>query len=253
MGTYVQISRDEIENWMDSIRLHSKWYLQEGRAGIYLLPLSDVVGVKLSSTIGTKDDAMGRGQASMQLSLISLITKQILNKKAQGQSHFNRTLNWRNTWGQGIDRMKDAYMKSQGFYDAIAVIKDREEYKNDLLKKITGYAGWESHDILSDFHKKVLTGGVLTAKQIDLLDNIVAKKPEPVSNGNEELLNRLRVLYSQARQDQDTWLMNFVESVGKQIKSGRPLSPKQQDIVDKGFMRYMLWNIKKAMQKHHEI
>jgi hypothetical protein len=250
MGTYVQISRDELENWLDSIRLHSKWYLQEGRAGIYLLPLSEVVGVKLSSTIGTKDDAMGRGQASMQLSLISLVTKQILNKKAQGQSHFNRTLNWRNTWDQGIDRMRDAYMKSQGFYDAIAVIQDREEYKNDLLQKIQSYSGWESNEVLADFHKKVLTGGVLTAKQIGLLESIVAKETKALSHIDEDLLNKLRLLYSKARQDQNTWLTDFVESVGKQVKSGRPLSIKQQDIVDKGFMRYKLGAIKDMMKRN---
>lgn len=240
--TYVQISRDELEEWLDDIRLHAKWHLQPGKVGTYVLPLSDTVAIKLSSTIGSSDDAMGRGQASMQLALISTVTGQVINKKAQGQTHFARTTNWRKNWLEGIERMRDAYMKSQGFYDALAGIKDRDRYKDDILKAIESVPDWRNHHILSDFHTRVENDGILTTKQRDLLDRTVneatSKPAESTSRPEDPLLPVLRTLWVKARASNDEWLMEFTKSVGEQVKRGRPLSDKQQAIVDKNRARY---------------
>ena len=247
---YVQISRAELEEWLDTLHLHKKWSIKQGTSGIYLLPLSDVAAVKLSSTVGSADDAMGRGQASMQLSLISLVTGQVLNKKAQGQSHFARTTNWRITWKTGIERFREAYHKSQGFYDAIAVIKDREAYKKDILSRIEALPNWQSRDILGDFHARVLQGGVLTPKQLELLDKILASpapephKPPPAPPSapqapvvDEAFIERVRALYVHARDRGDNWLMGFAESIGKQLKAGRPLTPRQEEVLNQNLSR----------------
>lgn len=250
-GTYIQISRDDLETWLDTIHLHEKWYLQPNKAGVYILPLSEGVGVKLSSTIGTRDDAMGRGQASMQLALISRITGQVLNKKAQGQSHFARTTNWQKNWRDGIDRMRDAYIKAQGFYDALALIEDREAYKTDVTDKIEGHEGWQNHPVLVDLHNRVERGGILTTAQNTLLNKILAgddgrstRNPAP-PNGHgtgplpdETLLERMRALYRAAQNRNDAWLMDFLKSVSQVVKAGRALSPKQQEVLDKNFSRY---------------
>ena len=239
MGTYVRVTRDELEDWFDTLpNMRGKWKLKPGRAGVYLLPLSDTVAVSFSSTIGTKDDAMGRGKASMKLSLVSLVTGQVLNKKAMGQSHFNRTTNWRTTWVKGFDRMKDAYLKAKSFYDTIATITDRGVYRDDLLSKIEAVPGWEKDSLLSEFHTKVDKGGILTVKQVALIDR---KEKAPARSQNtvdKGYLDKLRRLWVLAKKAGDQWTMDFIESIGKQLKAGRTLSPKQQQIVDDKLHRY---------------
>lgn len=253
-STYVQISRDELEDWLSSLGpfLHKKWMRAPNRAGVYLLPLSDTVAIKLSSTIGTSDDAMGRGQASMQLSLVSLSTGQTLNKKAQGQSHFARTLNWQKNWKDGLARMKEAYQKSAGFYDALATIENRDEYKADLLGKIESVANWRNHNILSDFHTSLTRGSILTLKQESLLQSLVerereaeAAQPNPSVSpaGEDPMIPVLRDMYVEARKDNDGWLMDFTKSVADQLKRGRPLSEKQQVIIDKNRAKYRLASV----------
>lgn len=328
-ATYVQISRDELESWLDSLRLPMRWKRQENRAGIYLLPLSSVVAIKLSSTVGSRDDALGAGKASMQLSLISTVTGQTLNKKAQGQSHFKRTTNWKTTWADGIKRMRAAYMKAQGFYDAIAVIEDRDQYKQDTLVKIEGIPNWQQNSMLSDFHFSVEKGGILTEKQMGALENAARRSesaptraPAPRGNnvwtltggasGEEEmtfiverngvtllvnpatadgvpvseskitfeeaadiwigatesrdwypgyarndpppflqneaskpvvdevLIERVRNLYRQAYKLGDQFLLDFATNIGKALKDGRPLSPKQTAFMEKSLAKYRL-------------
>jgi hypothetical protein len=186
---------------------------------------------------------MGRGWASMQLALISLVTKQVLNKKAQGQDHFKRTLNWRKTWKDGVERFREAYTKSQGFYEAIAIIEDRAKYQRDILKRIEAFPGWESRDLLADFHNRVQKGGILTSKQMELLDKLLSggvgrrEAPSHVVV-DEALLNRLRTLYVAARQKNDRWLMGFTTSIAETLKTGRPLTQQQQEALNQGFSRY---------------
>jgi len=251
---YVQISRDQLEDWLNGLRW--QWSRKEGRAGIYFLHFSDVVGVKLSSTIGSRDDAMGRGQASMNLELVSLVTGHVLNRKARDRKYFQRTKGWMTTWAKGLEHWEGVFKKSQGFYDAIAVIKDREQYKADLLTKIENTQGWEDHDVLRDFHSRVEGGSVLTAKQLAFLERLtsgggqpqqapesgaedgpVPDKPDPEV---ERKLAKLRDLYRAAKGAGDDWTMNFAVSVAKQLKTRGSLSPRQDEIIYDKLERYRL-------------
>jgi len=246
MTTWVPITRDDLETWMDGLPLDGKWRFQTGRAGVYLLPLSDKVAVKLSSTIGSSDDAMGRGEASMNLALVSIVTGQVLNKKAMGQSRFHRTTNWRRTWRDGFDRMADAYLKSQGFYDAIASIGDRDKWKRDTLADIEAVPNWQEKSVLHDFHRRVTEGGVLTILQQALLKKLLddsrrsLNPPSPPGADAElpELLDRLRALWKKAKDSGDAWLMQFAANIGNIVKAGRPLSPRQKEIMEKNFARH---------------
>lgn len=247
MGTYVQISRDDLEGWLDTLRLHGKWHRVTNKAGIYLLPLADSVAVKLSSTIGTSDDAMGRGQASMQLALVSLVTGQVLNKKAQGQNHFARTTNWKKNWAEGVERMRDAYKKSQGFYDALALIENRDKYKSDLLERIESNPEWRNNNVLVDFHDRVLQGGILTGKQVELLERLTKVRPAPApvhvkeeAPRDEGLYQRTRALYQEAHRNRDTWLEEFLRSVGPKLRDGIALSPRQLSVLEQNLGKYKL-------------
>jgi hypothetical protein len=192
----------------------------------------------------------------MQLSLISIVTGKVLNKKAQGQSHFKRTTNWKATWVKGIKRIEDAYKKSQGFYDALALIEDRDQYKAEIIREIEAIDGWEQNSMLSDFHGNVSRGGILTTKQRAALLRAAEKSaqrgppieereeeerpPPPKPEVDDKLIQQVRDLYKAAHRSRDQWLLKFTESIGKRLKAGQPLSPKQQETLDKNLKRYRL-------------
>ena len=196
-ATYVQISREELEGWLNS--LSWKWSRVQGKAGIYLIHIGKYVSVKLSSTIGTQDEAMGRGRASMSLSLVSTpYPRVVLNRRAKDRKHFKRTTNWKRTWVAGISHWEGVYKKSPEFYDTIAQIEDRRQYKADMLKRIESKPDWNSEATLSDFHQKLESNGVLMPRQTALMDRLLGQKGSPApstpaapSGGDSWVLNEM--------------------------------------------------------------
>lgn len=258
-STYVQISREELENWLDHIGFRGKWSRDPRFAGIYLLELSDGAAIKLSSTIGSKDDAMGRGQASMQLALVSRKNGRVLNKKAQGQSHFARTKGWIKNWANGIDTMKRAYQSASDFYDVLAEIGDRQKYQQDMLKMIEDIPGWSSINFFVSLHHKVERGGVIMPNEVKEIQQGLAtsaarpdpQKTPPTSSDEpttviqerqqaqmfaDKQLQAIRGLWlrvsREAAPDERSeknkqWVLNFTQSIGNQLKAGRHMSPAQ--------------------------
>jgi len=239
--SFVEITREDLEAWLNTLPLKGKWKLKTGRVSIYLLPISKSVGISLSSTIGSKDTGMGRGKASMNLALVSLITGKVLNKKAMGQSYFKRTTNWKKTWKIGFDRMVAAYKKSQGFYDALAEIDDRDKYREDILDRIVAFEGWESDNTLSDFYSRVQRGGVLTMKQLALLESTLkhdAKSSPAKPVIDQKMVERLRLLWTVAKKKGDPWLMDFAQSIGERLKKGLELSSKQEAALERNLRQH---------------
>jgi hypothetical protein len=243
-STYAAITRDEFEDWLNSLGFRGKWRLKPGRGGVYQVRLSDNVALEINSTTGSADEVMGVGQASMSVKLVSTLNGRTLNRKAQGQSHFARTVNWRKNWAVGVDRMRDAYMKAKDFYDNIARIEDLEAYKRDTLAAIeAANPNWRADQFLSDLHDKVEKGGVLTGKQEAALQRPKPPAPTkapvaPEGRGGDPRLPMLRDLYVRARSRGDEWSMEFTKSVAEQIKAGRTLSPKQEAALDRLGDRY---------------
>jgi len=172
---YVDISRQELEDWLDS--LSQKWTRDLRTSGIYFIHFSDVVAVKLSSSQTSSYGSMGYAEGSMKLSLVSLVTKQLLNKKDADRSHFKRTTNWKKTWKEGVDHWESVYKQAKGFYDRIAVIEDRDEYKKDLLRKIESVFGWEKISILFQLHEKLTNNNILSSAQEEAINKFVKNKP----------------------------------------------------------------------------
>lgn len=194
MASYVDITRDEFEGWLNSTKFRGKWSQKKGTAGIFVLPLSETVAIELSSSLSGKGETMGHGEASMSMKLVSLITGQTLNKVAQGQNHWKRTINWAKNLEVGLDRMEDAYRKSSAFYDAIAAIKDRTEYKQTNMAKIEAVTGWEKNPFLHDLHERLDRDGILTGKQLEALDRATSRTTQAgraLSPRQGEILDRL--------------------------------------------------------------
>jgi len=261
-GTFVMISREELEEWLNSIGFAGNWDRDTRYQGIYLLKLSPTVAVKLSSTIGSKDDVMGKGRAAMQLSLVSTVTGRTLNKKAQGQDHFKRTSGWKKTWATGIDTMKKAYLSSADFYDAISVIPDRDAYRTDLLQRIEAIPGWDNDGELISISRKVDRGGVLMKGELQAIED-AEKRPKPkapdpqrIEPGNapgegvtyrspevmkDLRLDALRKLWVMAKRSNDEWTMNFAQDMAtKWIDPGRRLSGPQLRVIGDKLHQYRI-------------
>lgn len=263
--TYVQISREQLEDWLDRNYRSSGWSRAGTTAGVYLIHLSPAVAVKLSSSIGTADLAMSVGAASMQLSLVSRINGKTLNKKAQDRSHFKRTKGWERTWAEGVATMKDAYQGAADFYDALAAIDNRETYRDDLLARIQEVPGWNSDHMLTRMYRKVDGGGILTVRDLEdleerektsvspakapapgqpdeyraeALQDAPASAPPPAAKDPPQVV-AARFLWSAARRKNDEWTMNFVASVARDVlKAGRRLSIAQRDTLVKKLDQY---------------
>ena len=262
--TYVKITREEFEAWLNTTQFAGKFFVKRGTVGVYVCPLTENCAIEISSTVGSEDAVMNKGDASIQMRLVSLKTNRVLNKKAQGQSHFKRTVNWRTTLKSALENFVSVYHKSATFYETIASITDREKYEKDIIDKVKSFPNWEQDSYLSRIHKKISEEhGIMTLPEIEALNkyrgkhehnNLPPKENEPVKpvppvavrpNApalDEQFLNKMRELYKHALKNNDKWLVDFITSVGKQYKERGTISDKQREVVDKGFKRYMIAN-----------
>ena len=244
-STYVEITREDFEDWLDSLRL-GVWKVHPQYKSVYTIALSPSVGVSISSTVGSRDKAMGTGRASGSMKMVSLVTGQVLNKKAMGQSHFARTTNWRINWKKGLDRIIDAYKKSKDFYEAIAKIDDRQAYRAEIMTAIEAVPNWEDNNLLSDFHGRVRNNGILTDSQRTDLDKEIRKAltaPAPSKGSGlskEDRLQLLRDLWVAANRKGDNWVMDFSKSLADRLNSGRDLTERQKEVLFDNLAKYGL-------------
>lgn len=282
-ATFVQIDRDDIESWLDEVRrefsIIKKWSRKGTTAGVYYLHLSDNVAVRVSTTVGSKDEARGVGKASMQAALASLVTHKPLNKKAMGASHAKRTTNWRTTWKKYVKNFVDVYLKSSAFYERIADPEAAERAQQKLLDRIEEIPNWSNNHLLRSFHEQVEQRGSLSDKQMRILDGMKDKAkaddtplpedaervrqryqdaprggPEPrpeqtFRNPNHaripeatrpQLVERARRLYVEARNRNDRWLMEFLANVGKRLADNTGITEPQLRALEKNLRKYRL-------------
>jgi len=235
VATYVPITREDFETWLDS--LGHRWRRAPGKEGVYLVELSPEVAVHVSSSVGSQDVAMGRARGAMYMRLVSTKTGRTLNKKDVGQSKFYRTEGWRDTLRKAFDRLRQAYMKAKGFYDKLATV-DPDEYRADTLALLESVPGWESDALLRDFHERVDRGGILSTKQEQLIHDAKAKAGRGEADAG--ILDRMRHLWSAAKHRGDTWTMDFVKSLAEQTKARRSLSPRQQTVLSEKLTQYRI-------------
>lgn len=225
MATYVDISREDFEQWLDS--LPHRWERKPHTAGVYWLRVSPSVAIEVHSSLTGRDKSVGYADASMKMLLASTVTGQVLNRKDQGQSHFKRTSGWRESLRKGVERMLDAYNRSAAFYDEVATIADRQAYTQEWLTRITQIPGWEHDNLLSSFHDRLKGGGLLSVKQRSIIEQALDRKPAV----DDRLLNRLRQLWRNLAGQPRA--QDIAASMGQQVKAGKSLSLKQMELVEK--------------------
>lgn len=126
MSRYVAITRQEFESFLKTIR--KPFSLKQGTKGVYVVQLSDNVGLAINSTIGSV--VKGKAQASIQLSFVSLhqdkyhrviygykkIMQRVVKKK-----YLQRSINWRKTLKDAVDKCIAFYQSSSQFLERIAL------------------------------------------------------------------------------------------------------------------------------------
>lgn len=247
MSTYTQLTREDFEDWIRSLGFRNgQWEIKPGTGGIYWLFLSPTVAISINSTTGTQSQVRSRGKASMSLKLVSRITGRTLNKKAQGQSHFARTINWRKNWAKGVNRMRETYDRAKGFYDSIARIENREEYVADWIEKIEAVPSWNNNDFIVSMYDRLSGGRVLTERQEAALEAALQRlapqeqeEEQAPAGASEEFLEALREIYRRARNQNDQRTVRFIGSVGQQARD-RDLSDNQMRIVERIADDYMV-------------
>jgi hypothetical protein len=216
---YVNITRSDLESWLSSN--FNSWGRVAGKAGVYLIHLSDSVAVKLSSTQSKKDKAMGRGQASMNLALVSRVDGSLLNRKARDRKYFQRTTNWRTTWKKGVNHWIKTYQDKASFYEKIA---DRDGYKAKWISMIDSlpYGGSDNEIIKS--RDTLEGGGVLWESQEKYILNSIKSNQNPTNLLNVE---KLRELYRRARAEGNREDMDTIKELG--LKTNQGVKPTRQE------------------------
>lgn len=195
-STYVEFDRASFEKWINT---HGYEVKRKGAtSGVYQMILTPSIAIEVSSSLGGDDKVVDKGEGSMQMRLVSTVTGATLNKKAQEVTRFNRTKNWRITLTDAVRRFVNVYEKSKPFYDAVAVIEDRVEYRESRIEYIEGIPGWENNNFLSNSMSILRENGVLTTKQEDILRKI---KTESLQDMHPLVIARALYLISKKNGD----------------------------------------------------
>ena len=220
---YVNITRHELEEWLDSN--FGSWSRVVGKAGVYLIELSDRVAVKLSSTQKDSGGAVSKGNASMNLSLVSRVDGKLLNRKARDRRYFQRTTNWKKTWKKGVDHWISIYEDKDEFYEKIA---DRQGYKTKWLGMIDSLPNGGSDREIIKSRDTLEGGGVLWANQERyILEAVKANRTQSTTPSNTLDVSKLRDLYRKARSEGNRDDMDIIKDLGLKARDG--IAPSRQE------------------------
>jgi len=233
-ATYTKITRPEFEAWLFNICPAAS--RQEGKQGVYLLPVSEHVWLRMSTSIGSSGEVVGNGNGACHMALIGRGNGQVLNRKATGQVRFNRTTGWRTNWARGIDSLFVAFDQHPDFYNRIGA-ETHIEFATRVLDDMDGLEG----AIFQSFRHSLARGFWLTGPQLEVIrkakEEREMRKPTPK---NPELLGAVQALKSEAEANNDAWLVEFSTNIERLVKFGQNLSIKQAKCLDRNFARYSI-------------
>lgn len=234
---YVNISRGQLESWLTSN--FGSWSRVAGRAGVYLIHLSDRVAVKLSSTQKDTGGSVARGGASMNLSLVSRVDESLLNRKSRDRKYFQRTTNWARTWKKGVDYWISIYEDKDEFYEKIA---DRAGYKAKWLGMIDSLPNGGSDRQIIKSRDTLEGGSVLWDNQERyILEAVKANRTRtPATPSNALDVEKLRDLYRKARSEGNREDMETIKDLGLKARDGIAPSAQEQRIYNSLRLQYQL-------------
>lgn len=267
---YVAITRQEFEQFLKSIR--KPFSLKSGTKGIYVIQLSDNVGLAVNSTIG--DEVRGLGKASIKLNFVSLHSQKFhkviygykkIMARVVKKKYLQRSTNWRNTLKDAIDKCIAYYNQGSSWFEKIALPDDMQQQPQQpvvdtqLLVRIESIPNWDKDQYLSSFHDQVSKGRTLSQKQLAIIqrqeqfatrnqqqtqapqfpnapsDMLVQPSAEPPNQNGRYRKNllALRDLYvALERKGASQENLEEIGEIGKSFKSKGSLSRSEIEILD---------------------
>lgn len=225
--TYVDISTQEFTNWVESYAQSTPavkgWSKKEATKGIFLLYLSDIVAVKISSSLGDSQ-TKGYAKAAIHAVLYSRETGRVLNKSAAKQSRVNRTTNWSKNLAKVCDLLIAAYQKSSKFYEIIGSDEGLSSYLDKWHNLLISIPNWASNPFLMSIHDQLTQNRVLSDKQ----EASVLKESEKTSQSPESPKNKEQIDWGAYIETAPNFEKNkFLADLLSKVNQGRPLSPMQ--------------------------
>lgn len=223
MSRYVAIKREDFENFLRKFPF--PFELKQGRRGVYILKLSENVGLAINSTIG--EEVKKVGHASIKLNFVSLHPEKFhrtiygyskIMAKVVKKKYLQRSKNWEKTLEDAVNKCVAFYKQSLNWFEKIAVpegaqpstqkqeVQIDSKIEADKLS-IRGIKGWEGINFLNSLMERLEKGYHLSQKQREALERIKAdrskeKVPQvptpqqnPPANDFDSKLKSLRQLY----------------------------------------------------------
>lgn len=232
-ATYVQIQRDTFENWL--FAQCPVFERDEGKQGVYKIPVSDDVVLYISTSIGREDQAVAKGRGACHMKLQGRHNGRCLNRKDLGQSRFNRTTGWRTNWAKGIERMFAAYEKHSDFYDQ----RGREtqpEYARRVQADIESIPNWSASQFFTSLYDQLTGGRWLSAWQMGAVERVLEKASQ--APAASPAVSRAIALRDKADRANDVWVANFANDMADTLRKGFRLSDRQQACLSKNLTKY---------------
>jgi hypothetical protein len=194
MSRYVTITRQEFIDFLKTLR--KPFSLKQGTKGVYVVQLSDNVGLAINSTIG--DVVRGKAKASIQLSFVSLhkdkfhkviygykkIMQRVVKKK-----YLQRSMNWRKTLKDAVDKCIAFHISNNDFLERIALPDNTPqqptpqpqsssnlELMRDLYVELRDRKNASAEDLeeLADIGKSLKRKKSLDSSELEVLNEICA-------------------------------------------------------------------------------
>lgn len=239
---YVAITRTDFEQFLRS-NIGKPFAKKSGTKGVYIIKVSNNVGLAVNSTIG--DEVKSLGQASITLYFVSLhpekfektiygyrkIMAQIVKKK-----YLQRSKNWRNTLKDAIDKCLAFYNAKKRMFERFALPEQQQPQNtpqkkpqvsqdtlDELLKRIETIPNWDKNKFLKSLHTRVNGGNSLTERQLFFLkkneDDLASSQPSnrPAPKTNLDIMRDLYVtLRSGGASKED---LEELAEIGKSLKT----------------------------------
>lgn len=255
MSRYVPITRQEFEQFLKQFR--KPFALKQGTKGIYIISLSDNVGLAVNSTIG--DTVRGVGKASIKLNFVSLHEDKFhriiygykkIMARVVGKKYLQRSTNWRVTLGEAIDKCIKYYNSGSNFFEKIAVPEDESGVpqqstgQSQMLQRIESIPNWKGNKFLVSLHDQASKGRTLSPKQLAILEKLEAKSTStpapaptqpavvPQQNQQGSNLEKMRDLYVSLRSaGASADDLEEVADIGKALKVSNSLKKADMETL----------------------
>lgn len=236
---HIPITRQEFETWLYELCPIAQTVGSER----FVVPLSNLVGLELR----TPFDSLPKGTDDrLKLTLVDLVRYVTLPQIAFARRACRRTATWRNDWSKQFDIVCDEFVANREECDRFTNA-NQTLYGQTWKEHIESVEAWGSIRLLVNLHECLARGEWLTPKQEDAILRFKSKGapvPPPTAStppGNPAeaaLLSAVEKLVDLSSAKPDSWTFDFSKNILSRLRSGKPLSARQEEVLRNKLARY---------------